>query len=444
MNLKLRDYQENLINKVRDAMREGYKRPLICLPCGGGKTVCFAYMALEHIKKNKNNYVYFLVHRRELISQTKETFNKFGIPTEQVYIGMVQSGSKLDKLPTPTLIIFDEAHHASSRTWTSIINKYPNVYIIGLTATPIRNDNRGLGNVFDVLIEGVDAEWLIENNYLSEFDYYAPRILNLKRGDFLHKGNNFDLKSVGQTMINHKIYGDIKKYLDLEKRKTIIYSPTIEFSQQLENDIPGVVHFDGNTPKKKRDEIIAKFRNGEIKCLTNIELIGEGFDVPDCDCVILLRPTESLALYIQQSMRCLRYREGKRAVIYDLVGNIFNFDFPTVKRKYTLDKNKRFKFKEDEILDLKIRQCKKCFRVYAGNNSICPYCNNDNGLTPQEIKIIEKAELEKIERLEKRKKAYEVHKADTLDKLIELGKQRGYKNPYGWARNVMRNRYKRI
>lgn len=115
----LRDYQSHLINKTREAMRKGYRKPLVVLPCGGGKTVMFAYMAREHVKMG--GYVHFYVHRRELIDQTIQTFKAFNIPMEGVYIGMVQKRSF--HKTKPTLIIFDEAHHATAKLWTNITDK---------------------------------------------------------------------------------------------------------------------------------------------------------------------------------------------------------------------------------------------------------------------------------------------------------------------------------
>ena len=90
----LRDYQKNLISATRNAFRTGSKAPCVVLPCGGGKTVCFAYMASEHIRIKPDGFVWFLVHRRELIDQTVETFKRFGIDTERIFIGMVQTISR--------------------------------------------------------------------------------------------------------------------------------------------------------------------------------------------------------------------------------------------------------------------------------------------------------------------------------------------------------------
>ena len=420
--LKLRNYQNDLINKCRTAFINNYKRLLCVLPCGAGKTVCFAYMAYNHI--NRNGKVWFLVHRQELIDQTIDTFTRFNIPTDNIYIGMV--GTALKNAPfEPTLIIFDEGHHATARTWEKIINKYPFVPLIGLTATPCRLDGTPLNTIYDNLIVGVSSEWLINNHYLAPYDYYAPANLI---SDFKSDTQNSEFE------FDRKIYGNVLNYLDPNK-KTIIYCPNINFSLNLQKLIPNSVHFDGNTPKRERAEIVRKFKSGEIKTLLNVDLIGEGFDVPDCECVILLRPTMSTALFIQQSMRCMRYQPNKRAVIYDFVGNVFRHGLPTETREWSLNSKIRVRNKSAEP-DILTRMCNKCYRIYSGTNPICPYCHNDNGKTAKQIEIDNKQKLEQIKKLERRKTSM----ARTLDDLINLGISRGYKNPRYWAMQIMKSR----
>ena len=161
--------------------------------------------------------------------------------------------------------------------------------------------------------------------------------------------------------------------------------------------------------------------------------------MPDCDCVLLLRPTQSTALYIQQSMRCLRPKEGKKALIIDFVGNVFRHGMPTEDRGWSLESPYKCKNKNGEP-DILIRQCSNCFKCYEGMAKICPYCGYDNGKTRLEIKRDEQIELEKIEKIEKLEKKWEQSRANSLEALIELGRQRHYKNPQFWARMIMKSR----
>ena len=433
--LVLRPYQQNIIKECRNAFIEGFKKILIVMPCGAGKTVCFADMAIKHCEKYKNNtpYVWFLVHRKELVDQTKATFDKFNIDTKNVYIGMVSQAKKIQQ--KPTLIIIDEAHHATAKTWTKAIDLYPNTPIIGLTATPARYDGTGLGIIFDKIVEGINSQDLIEQKYLSEYDYYAPAVSPLPK----MRGKDFD---VSQIQYQPKIYGDVMKYIDSDK-KTIIYCPNIKFSKQLEEELinSGInaKHFDGKTPKAERTEIIKQFRAGTIRALLNVDLIGEGFDVPDCNCCMLLRPTMSTALYIQQSMRCLRPKEGKRATIYDFVGNVFRHGLPTDIRQWSLSGKVKTK-NPTGLPEIVTRTCGNCFRIYSGQSPICPYCGHDNGISKHQIEQDKKAQLQKIKEIKINRRKREIDKLKTFNDLVVYAEKRCNPYPYKWARITLKKR----
>lgn len=439
MELTLRDYQTSEINAVRDSFRHGHKRVLAVLPCGAGKTVIFAYMSKRHIELSPNNKVLFLVHRKELIDQTVDTFRRFGLESSQIQIAMAQTITRrLDSTEKPTMIVLDEAHHSSARTWTRILDKFSDVPTIGLTATPCRLDGKGLGDIFTDMKVGVSAKELVSLGYLSNYDYYAPKI-DVVGTEWSLKGSDYDMEKASETLERAKIFGDVMKYFD-PNRKTIIYSPTVALSKKIAERIGDcAVHFDGDTPKKERDRIVKDFRDGKIRALCNCDLIGEGFDVPDCDCVMLLRPTQSVSLFIQQSMRCLRPKEGKRAIIYDFVGNCFRHGMPTEEREWSLQGKTKCRNPSGEK-EITCRTCSKCFRVYEGTNRICPYCGNDNGKTRAEIKKEKEAELQRITELEHKEAKREQGMARTFDELVLLGKKRGYARPQAWAYMILKSR----
>lgn len=425
--MKLRNYQLKLIEDVRKQFKLGKKRIVAVMPPGAGKTLTFADMAKKHVDLKEDNQVLFLVHRTELVDQAKETFKEFGLTDDKIFVDMVGSYKKYSHLK-PTLILFDECHHAVSKTWYRVVEEYPTTPMVGLTATPKRLDGESLIKVFDGLAEGPDAKWLIENKYLSPYKWLAPKIdLDIK-----DKGKDFDLDDLTNQLLSSKIYGDISKHLDPTK-KTIIYSPSIKFSKQLEKTFDFIKHFDGDTPAKERKQIVDDFKAGKIRALTNVDLIGEGFNVPDCDCVMLLRPTKSLTLFIQQSMRGMRYLPGKTATIIDMVGNVFEFGFPTLYKEWELE-GKVTRPGRNSVDEVLCRRCEECMMVYPGINPICPYCEHDNKKTQRQIKIEKEVELQEIKevKIQERKKAY------TLDQLKEIEKARGYKP--GWAYMVYNSR----
>lgn len=338
--LKLRYYQEELKNKCREAFKK-YKRVIMLAPCGSGKTITSTSIINDSVKKG--NKVWFIVHRKELLDQAVNTLKRCEVPMDNVKVYMIQSlANRLDKIQEiPKFIILDECQHSSSKTYLRLINKFPDSYFLGLTATPCRLSGKPLGDIFETMVISITTEELIKKGYLANYDYYAPKT----NADFTKvkiKNGDYDTEEIEKVMDNKKIYGDIiEEYKRLAyNKKTIIYCASINYSKKIEelfneNNF-AAKHFDGNTSKKERDQIIEDFRNNKIKILTNVDLIGEGFDVPDCECCLLLRPTQSLSLYIQQATRCLRPNGDKRAIIIDFVGNVFRHGMPTETREWSL------------------------------------------------------------------------------------------------------------
>lgn len=291
--MELRAYQKNLLNKTRQAYLQGYKSPCIVAPCGAGKTVIMSDMAKKATKKN--NRVLFLVHRKELKDQTIDTLKWWGADMDYIEVGMVQTiVRRLEKTKKPNLIITDENHHALAKSYRKIYDYFPGARLVGFTATPIRLNGSGLGDVNDVLIEGPTVDELIEWKNLAPFKYYAPKLvdtnkLRIRAGDFVKKDID--------ELFNNKIYGDVvTHYNKLSKnKKAIVYCSGIKQSKEVakvfnENGIPAK-HIDGNTNKEDRDKAIEDFRKGKIVVLTNVDIVSEGFDIPDCNTSILLRPT---------------------------------------------------------------------------------------------------------------------------------------------------------
>lgn len=431
--LELRDYQKNLLKGLTDAMRQGFKRPCLVAPCGSGKTVLAAWM----VQQSKGR-ILFLVHRKELLDQTIATFEKFNLPMDNVEVASVFKVSRnLDKTKEPLIIVMDEGHHATCKTWTKITDRFPDAYVILLTATPCRMDGKPLGIVSDTLVQGVTARELIEQGYLSEYDYYAPQIA-LDFSDVTVKYGDYVQSEVEAKMDQPKIYGDvIKHYRQLaDGKQAIVYCASLKHSRATVEAFnkEGIksVHIDGETPKQERTEAIEAFRKGEIRILSNMDLISEGFDVPSCDCCILLRPTRSLSLYIQQSMRCMRPAPGKRAVILDFVGNAYRHGLPDEDREWSLDGSFKCKKTYDEGGELKVRQCPRCYYTHKPA-AVCPKCGWVYEKTDREIKEEKEAELRKVEEIERKNKRMEVGMCRSYADLKRLGQERGYKPSWAYV-----------
>lgn len=435
--MQLRPYQNDLVEQVREAWREGYKAPCIVLGCGGGKSCIVAEIARRTTWNGKR--VLFLVHRRELVDQIFRTFVRWGVLMDLCEIGMVQTFTRrLNKLQKPALIITDENHHSLAQSYKRIYEHFSDVPRVGVTATPVRLNGDGLGDVNDKLIIGVSTKWLIENHCLAPYDYYAPDIADLTE---LHtKMGEYVTSDIEKAMIKKAVFGDVIRYYKqlADGKKAVCYCSSIKHSEKTAEAFRqsgiSAAHIDGSTPKQERDKIIADFRNGSVTILCNVDLISEGFDVPDCECAILLRPTHSLTLYIQQSMRCMRYKPNKRAVIIDHVGNYARHGMPDDDREWTLEKKKRNKIQQEKEQAAKVLQCPECFFTFSpelsdGGRKICPHCGY---MFPNKARTIEVQEETKLIKVVGFKLDYSgPEQCQSYAELVEYAKQHGYKR--GWA-----------
>lgn len=387
----------------------------------------------------KGNRVLFIVHRRELVSQIKGTFIANDVNMELCHVGMVQTVAnriKNGKEPIPAIILVDEAHHSLAKTYTNIFESFPNAYVYGFTATPYRLSNKGFTDVFDELILGKSVQWLIDNERLAPFKYYS---VNLMDSDILTHNSTGDFNNDSITKAMQKtIYGDAvtnyKKFAD--GKKTIIYTHNVESSinvaEKFKDNGYDALQVDGKTPKQQRELAMELFREGKVNILVNAELYGEGVDVPDCECVILLRPTESLTLFIQQTMRAMRYQPNKQAIIIDHVGNWYRHGLPNTEHNWQeyFEGSKKKKSKDNSI---PIKECPECFGVVESAYTVCPYCGCEFPKEEQaDYDLVLNAELEEVTE----DKVFQLNlktaeECESVEELYQLAKENGYKP--GWA-----------
>ncbi len=435
--MKLYPHQQELINQVRQAYKNGYKNPCIVSGCGSGKSVMIAYIIKQMTDNHK--YVLFLVHRYELKQQIHETLEKFDVNMAYVHLGMVQSVvRKLDTIQKPALIVTDESHHSLANSYRKIYDYFTDVRRLHFTATPVRLNGDGLGEVNDILVEGKSVRWLIENNYLSPYKCYAPKLIDdavLKTTKGEYSATSIDL-----AFQDKKIYGDVIKYYRLlsENKQAIVYCHSIKQSQFIasvfnKNGITAE-HIDGTTASKVRDKIIQDFRDMKITILCNVDLIGEGFNVPDCETVILLRPTQSLSLHIQQSMRSMRYKPNKQAIIIDHVGNTHRHGLPDMERTWSLKKKDKKRTKKQNTISLKTCAC--CYQVYSSKLKQCIHCGHIPETQVKELEVDSTAELMEVKPFKIVYKTAEDCK--TLYELQQLAKLKGYKSGWAWHQAKLR------
>lgn len=324
MAIKLREDQMMLVERVLQNIKEDN---LVVSPSGSGKSYILAY--LEKLLTEQGYLVYVYAPTIEVREQLNELMKGNGSDNKtRSVVEDINSDNG-----APDYLLIDEAHHSEADTYQLLFEKYPKAVKIGFSATPERLDGKGLDNSYQNIIVGKSVRELIDNHILSDYKYYAPSTTV----GFQYSISPKYLKVHGETFFKtvkkdssyqKKIYADVlKTWLEKgENKQTILFAPSVAmskaFAKEFKQNGIQAEHIDGLTKKAERKAILEAFRKGEIKVICNVDLISEGFDMSDADCVILTRPTESLAMFMQQAFRAMRYREGKTAIILDHANNI--------------------------------------------------------------------------------------------------------------------------
>ena len=401
----------------------------------------------------KKNRVLFLVHRREILDQTITTFKKQKVDLNLTTLGMVQTLTRhIENIPEPRLIIVDEGHRALAKSYQRILKQFPKAIVLLFTATPHRTGRIQLDQIADDIIVGQSIHELTEKGFLAPFRYFQPP------DDFdskLLKRNStgdYTAESMQQAM-STKIFGHIvKQYKRIaDGMQAVVYTYSIdsavEIARKFNSEGISAVEVDGTTPKEKRYLAVRKFREQEIKILVNVNLFTEGVDLPNVDCVIMARPTASLALYLQFSMRCLNPRPGKTAIIIDHANNFKTFGYPDDDRDWK-QAIKSGKQKSKSLLTdsgISITTCDYCFAVVKASevkDGKCPICGKP--IKVHEAKPVSDVDLVEATK-ERQNLIHEIVKSDllksvanktvselhTMKELQAYGKLHGYKK--GWS-----------
>jgi len=429
---------------------------LAVLPTGAGKTVVFAWIAQQAARKG--NRVMILVHRDFLLDQTSEQLAELGVPHGIIAPGYPQTNDlvqvasvftvvrRLGRIPEPVLIIIDEAHHAPAGQWDKVISYYHNARILGVTATPDRMDNRRLG--FDGLYVGATVKQLTADGWLVPARVYAPPIVADLAGLRAPRSGDYTRADIEGRLDRATVTGDaVKHYLRYAKGLPgVVFCCSVDHARHVAATFTAAgvpaKHIDGSMTKLERKRLVRELRDGVIKLLVSCELISEGFNLPEVAVAILLRPTQSLGLYLQQVGRVLRPAPGKtHAIILDHVGNCIRHGLPDDERDWTLDGDKR-KRRTDNVIPLVT--CTNCFAVYAPNQLKCPQCDHVRELQARDTQPVNvDGELEEVNAstISKIDRRWMIGRARTLEELYIVAQTLGYKAE--WARFIWNARAKK-
>lgn len=430
--IELRPYQQRVQDEIFDHWRSGQRNVLGVMPTGAGKSVLVSNTVRRFDAQRSTSLI--MAHRRELVGQMSIHIARQGVrhrliapkdvvaaimaehrrelngqcfinPSAQTAVGGVDTiVSRLDSLKaylqSVDLLVADESHHVvytgpvhnieNGNKWAKVFESCTRALGLGVTATPQRGDGKGLGRqtdgVFDAMVIGPQMRELIDMGALTDYEIVCPPsdfdLSKLKEGeeDFtrqsLKEAANSSPKLVGDIVENYIKYAFGKR--------AVVFATDVETSGKIarqfnEWGIPAA-SISAETDSGVRDDVIRRLRDGRLWVVCNVDLLGEGFDLPAIECVIMARPTASLAVYMQQFGRALRPMLGKLyGLVIDHVSNIKRFGFPDRPRAWSLDRRQKraAKEKDPELVDVLV--CPNTGRPYeAIFISACPHCSGNH------------------------------------------------------------------
>ena len=327
--MELRPYQQEAKEAVFTEWRNGIKKTLLVLPTWCGKTIVFAKAAEECVREGKR--VLILAHRGELLEQAADKIAKttgLGCAVEKaestcmgswfrIVVGSVQSmmrEKRLGQFPADYFdtIIIDEAHHSTSDSYQRVLDHFPGADVLGVTATPDRGDMKNLGTVFESLAYEYTLPKAIKEGYLSPIQAVTIPLkidmsaVSVQAGDF----KSGDIATALDPYLD-RIAEEMKQYC--RDRKTVVFLPLVKTSRKFRDILNknGFQAAEVNGESKDRAEILEDFADGRYNVLCNSMLLTEGWDCPDVDCIVVLRPTKVRSLYCQMVGRGTRLAPGK-------------------------------------------------------------------------------------------------------------------------------------
>ncbi|HML83304.1 MAG TPA: DEAD/DEAH box helicase [Thiomonas arsenitoxydans] len=331
--MKLREYQRDAVVRVANSLAE-VDNVLLVSPTGAGKTVMAAEVARTFSR------VLLIAHRRELVEQLRRA-----VSGPHVVASTIQSAHTV--MDAPDLIVVDEAHHIVAKSYGDLIARFPGAKILGMTATPQRLDGKPLKKVFDTVVETPGIEVLQQSGHLVYADEFTPST-RLDLSEIKSTGGDYNLAELGQKVRRVILFGDVIR--DYRERaageSAFAFCVDVAHSKEVaeafnQAGIPAA-HIDGTMSKDVRGAALKDFEEGRVKVLCNCNLLTEGFDAPAASVAIMLRPTKSLATYLQMAGRVLRTAPNKqRAIVLDHARNVLVHGSVNEKRTWHYETRER-------------------------------------------------------------------------------------------------------
>lgn len=468
---ELRQDQHEVRHKVNAALREGCKSLIVQAATGWGKTV----WAADYIKRcvDVNKKVLVLVSTRELTKQWSEKLSAVGLSYGElhgIYMAETEERELLEQfsnLPVviaskdthhvrrrnrsfikADLVIVDEAHLSTTKTWHLDHYMETDARIIGLTATPARKNGKGLGEFFDLIIPAPSIKQLTNMKLLADAKYYAPAPIDyLDLGSVPKRAGDYAPTELGKRMQNPRYVGDLVLHWQkfAQGRPTLIFCVDVKASKMTRDKFEeaGIAcgHLDGKTPKEEREETLAKFRSGELQILTNCQLFCYGLDIPEISCVVMARPTLSITMHLQMLGRGLRTAPGKdHLLVLDHAGNIHTHGFADEKRKWTLQNGgEPLEMTYSNVKEIQKITCAACAHIYHPQPE-CPNCGHRYEIQGRDVRWVHGI-LEPIDKITKKTKPDPIAKEQFYREVWWYAIEKGKPDPLGFTYAKFKAKY---
>lgn len=459
----LRPYQEQALDQLRSALARGHRRVMLYSPTGSGKTETAFGMIQSAITKGKR--VAFIANRKELVHQASRRLTRSGIAhgilqadntrslDARVLVCSIDTVHMRGLPDDVALIIVDEAHAvAGSKKYRELMFRLNRVPVIGLSATPFspglgKHYDELRGALFQELVTAASIRELIEQDYLVDCDIYAPHepdLTGVKSQRGIGGELDYNERELAEAVDKPALVGGIVEHWlkHAAGKPTVVFASNIPHSQHIvaEFERAGVsaAHIDYHHTDEERAAILDGFNQGRFTVLSNSALLAEGWDAPQCEVMILARPTRSLIRYIQMAGRVLRPYPGKeRALVLDHSGTVLRLGFPTDDLPLELDdgKSNASSARKQERKASEPKPCPSCKLVRPAGVHVCPSC----GFAPTRQSDVEVAdgELRKLDRPTRKQNASSrFEKAATYSGLLQIAHERRYSEK--WAAHQYR------
>ncbi|MFC3088507.1 DEAD/DEAH box helicase [Tabrizicola soli] len=460
-----RDYQTTAKRRAFAAIKGDARAPVITLPTGTGKGTLEAETAVQLAQAGKR--VVVTVPREEIARDQAKRIRAAGgdpgivapwapfEPWKTIQVAMAPTLAKRwDKLPVPDVVLIDECHHSPADGYMAFLNGWPDAYRIGFTATLWRLDGKGFQGIFDAHIDGPPPAWFVEQGYLTDVDVWAPFVPDMR--GVSSRGGDFDQEAMEAALERSRVFGNAVLSFQRYVRPggtAVAFCCSKKHAEMAAAafnaaGIPAEVLL-GEDQGEVRSGKLARLARGETRVLCCVDVISEGFDLPSIDACLLMRPTQSLSLYLQQVGRVLRtvYADGfdldtmpgrlaaiaagpkPRATVVDCAGNWHRHGHPLKARTWCLEGEEPTRKKHthtEDGEDISSRRCDACLQVYQTPATVCPYCGTEHGPDPR-IPAAVAAEMRLVQRQEEEAAHAQAQKAIKRERFYE-GKVRALRS----------------